>query len=77
MKTYVVIAFDEDGDPPSVEEIGADELRKRLKEDYWGERPVFAEPGKEFDSGSFSGLVVIEGKIVKPKAIQVATDYDL
>ena len=77
MKTYVVISFNEDGDPPSVTQMSADELRGRLKEDYWGSRPVFAEPGKPVDSGRFAGLVVIEGKIIKPQAVQVATEYDL
>jgi hypothetical protein len=77
MESVVVISFNEDGDPPSVTELSKEEFRKRLREDYYGSRPVFAEPGKPVDSDRFVGLVVIEGKIVKPKAVQVTTEYDL
>lgn len=77
MKAYVVIGFNEDGDPPSVTQMSGDELRRRLKEDYWGSRPVFAESEKPIDSEMFSGLVIIEGRIVTPKAVQVTTEYDL
>ena len=73
---YVVIHFNEDGDPPSVDEMTGDDLKEKLKEDYWGSRPKFAQPGKRVD-GSFVGLVVIKGEIIVPKAVQVATEYDL
>jgi hypothetical protein len=77
MQTFVVISFNEDGDPPSVQEMSKDELQKRLKEQYYGSRPVFAEPGQEINPDRFVGLIVIEGKIIKPKPVQVATEYDL
>lgn len=77
MKNYVVIGFNEDGDLPSVEELTADQLRTRLKEHYWGERPVFAEPGQSVGGDSFVGLVIIEGRIVKPRPVEVAVEYDL
>lgn len=77
METVVVISFNEDGDLPSIKEMSKEEFKKRLKEDYYGSRPVFAEPGQPIDQGHFVGLVVIEGKIIKPKAVQVATEYDL
>jgi hypothetical protein len=74
---YVVIKYNEDGDLPDVKEMSGDELRGKLKENYWGERPNFAEPGKEVHGSRFSGLVVIKGQIIKPKPVQVATEYDL
>lgn len=77
MKNYVVISFNEDGDPPSINEMDEDTLKDRLKENYWGSRPQFAEPGKEIDTDTFAGVVVIEGKIIKPKPVQVVTEYDL
>jgi len=77
MKNYVVISFNEDGDPPSIEQMDGDTLKDRLKEKYWGDRPRFAEPGKEIETASFTGIVVIEGKIIEPKAVQVAVEYDL
>jgi len=77
MKDYVVIRFNEDGDLPAVEELTADQLRTRLKEDYWGARPVFAEPGQRVDGASFVGLIIIEGRIVKPRPVEVAVEYDL
>lgn len=78
MDKYLLIKFSEDGDLPRVEHVSAEELRKRLKEHYYGERPKFAEPGKDVN-GEYSGgvLVVIKGEIVVPKAVQVATEWDL
>lgn len=77
MNSVVVLYFNEDGDPPSVEPMSKDQLRQKLKENYWGSRPVFAEPGKEINTANFSGLVIIEGQIVKPRAVKVATEYDV
>lgn len=77
MDSVVVLYFNEDGDPPSVEPMSKDELRKRLKEDYWGSRPVFAKPGKDINTADFAGLVIIEGKVIQPRPVKVATEYDL
>lgn len=77
MNTVVIISFSEDGDPPSVEEMSKDAFLKRLENEYYGSNPVFAEPGKEIDSERFSGIVVIEGKVVRPKVMQYAIKFDL
>lgn len=73
---YVVIRFNEDGDPASVEQMSGDTLRERLKEGYWGERPKFAHPGSPIHE-SFVGLVIVRGEIIEPRPVQVATEYDL
>jgi hypothetical protein len=75
---FVVISFNEDGDPPIVKSMTGDELKAKLKENWWGERPKFVQPCKQFDAGSSGGaLMIIKGEIIVPKAVQVATEYDL
>lgn len=75
---YIVMKYNEDGDAPSVTNMSADELREKLKENYWGERPTFAQPGQNVN-GDHSGavLVIIKGEIVVPKPVQVATEWEL
>lgn len=76
--SYIVISFSEDGDPPIVKTMTADELKGKLKEHWWGERPKFVQPCKQFDAGSSGGaLMIIKGEIVVPKAVQVTTEYEV
>lgn len=75
----VVLYFNEDGDVPSVNQMSKEEFLSRLEENYWGENPKFADmkPGWTIDTDSFVGLVVIEGKVIVPKPVQVATKYEI
>ena len=76
--TVVVITFNEDGDLPSVEEMSKEKFKKMVKECHEdGERLVFHDPKRRLDVESFVGMVVIEGKIIKPKAVKVTTEYDV
>lgn len=77
MKTYIVMSFGEDGDPPSFDQLTEVELQERLREKYYGDRPVFAEPGKKFEPSRFIGVLIIKGEIVKPKPKTVVTEYEL
>lgn len=78
MKNYVVIYFNEDGDAPNVETLTGEQLRDRLREDCWGRNVKFAEPGSDVRGGETGGLlVVIEGNIIKPKIVEVVTEYEL
>lgn len=73
-----IIRFNEDGDLPSVEQMTKDEFLDRLNEDYYGDEPEFAEPRfRKIDTGSFTGIVVIDGPIIKPKPEEVVTKYKL
>lgn len=77
-REYVVIYLNEDGDRPSVEQMSGVELRKRLKEKYWGERVKFAEDGpSRVETEYFVGLIIVKGQIVQPRPVQVTTEYDL
>lgn len=78
MDTVVVVTFNEDGDLPSVEEMPKEDFLNSLKEAVKdGERPVFYDPKNPEDLESFVGMVVIEGKIIKPKAVKVTTEYEI
>lgn len=77
MESVVVISFNEDGDPPDIEEMTKDAFKEKLKDQWWGPNPNFAEPGQKVSTGEFDGLVVIEGKIIKPRAVKVGTEYEL
>lgn len=57
--------------------MNKDAFCKRLAENYYGENPEFAEPGKKINEEMFCGLVVIEGKIVKPKSVETVTKYKI
>lgn len=77
-REYVTIYLNEDGDRASVEQMSGSELRKRLKEQYWGARVRFADSGpSRVETEYFVGLIVIRGQVVEPRPVQVATEYDL
>lgn len=75
---YVVIHFSEDGDPPIIKRMSGDEIKKHLKDEYWGSRPKFVQPGQEINT-DFMGnaIMIIKGEIMVPKAVQVATEWEL
>jgi hypothetical protein len=80
--TVVVIYCSEDGDH-SISQIPKYQFLKHLK-DYFKDsirKPKFFDPiinsGDSVDLMTFSGYIVIEGKIVTPKPVQVATEYEI
>jgi hypothetical protein len=76
--TVVIVHYSEDGDIPSVEQMSKDEFKKRLKENYYGERPDFVKPEARIDGGSQgNSILVIEGRMILPKPVQVVTEFDL
>lgn len=76
--TVVIVHYSEDGDIPSVEQMSKDEFKKRLKENYYGEKPDFVQPAQSIDGGSQgSAILVIEGQMIVPKPVQVVTEFEL
>ncbi len=77
--TVVVIYCDEDGDLPRVRQMSKEKFLERLNDDWKDtiQRPNFAEPTDEIDTSRFAGYIVIEGKIVKPRAIKVTSKWIL
>ena len=73
----VVISCNEDGDPPTIHEYTKIDFLAKLNDDWWGSDVKFAEPGSVPDTGSFVGLIVIEGRMVQPKAVEVVKRYEL
>jgi hypothetical protein len=80
MDTVVVIYCSEDGDH-SIQQMSRDKFLKRLKDDYKDSKhgPKFFDPSNhdQTDLNTFDGYIVIEGKIVQPKPIEVATEWSL
>jgi len=74
---YVLISFRGGGALPTVEAMPAEILKARLDEGYYGQNPAFADPAEKIDQQTFVGLVVVRGVLVKPKAVQVATRYEI
>lgn len=75
MQNYVVIVFNEDGDPPGVDNMNEEVLLERLNEGYYGKSPDFAVPGMDIDSGMFSGVLIIKGDICSPKPKEKVTEW--
>jgi hypothetical protein len=74
---YFVIHCNEDGET-FVEPLTADELKKRLAEDYWGENPEIADSIPRANTAYWHGrLVIIRGEIFVPKAVQRVTEWDV
>lgn len=63
---YVVIRFNEDGDPPSPKQMSSHDLRNALLQNYWGPHPAFAKGDEDFST--FVGLLIVKGQIVQPQA---------
>lgn len=74
--TVILIHCSEDGDK-SIEVIPEETFLKNLNEQYYGVKPVFAKPGEKIEMDSFSGLILIKGEIVEPKAVSVVKKYEL
>jgi hypothetical protein len=74
---FIVIHFNEDGDPPCLEQLSRTELLKRIEERYWGDNPRFAKPDEPIDTSSFCGVVIISGTIVAPRPVTTVTRYDI
>ena len=73
---FVVIRFNEDGDPPSVQEMTEREVLDMLAEDSGGSRR-YAQPGDPIASEFFSGTVIVRGKIVVPVAERVVDRWGI
>jgi hypothetical protein len=74
---FIVMCFNEDGDPPSLEYLSRTALLKRLEDRYWGDNPRFAKPDEPIDTSSFCGVVIISGNIVAPRPATTVTRYDI
>lgn len=64
---YYVITYDADGDPADISEYTEEELEKKLSDEYWGPRPKVLRTARDFDPGTFAGIVIIKGRLVVPK----------
>jgi len=76
MKSYIIIYYSPDGGASKVESLTADELSTALNENWYGEDVLIASNAQE-DWDSFSGIVIIEGKIVMPQAKEKVTQWEL
>lgn len=82
---YFIIRSGEDG--TNIEELTMREILDRISPDedgeyYYGNELMFLEKIPEDDKGYWIGVpenatVIIEGKIVIPKKIEVTTKYEL
>lgn len=77
-KIYFVICQPE-ADSVSFEQLTESELLKRLNEGYWGQdTKVLTEMPESYDGClSEQGVLIIEGKIVVPQAVQTVKEYKL
>lgn len=76
---YFIIHNSEDGEV-SVHQMDAEELQKKLKEDYWGTGKKFILPNDIFDCDpNYWGgkLLIIKGEIIVPKAKQTIIEYEV
>lgn len=77
--TYFVIYNNEDGEV-TVYEVGKEQLLTELQTGNLGKNPDFYDsvPNDGYvDSWSPDKMLIIKGEIVVPKAVQVATRYEL
>lgn len=78
--TVVVIYFSEDGDLPIIRQMPKAEFAKQLKQreaDGSGP-PKFVKPAPEIDASHIGNeMLVIEGRMLMPKPVQVVTEYEL
>lgn len=72
----IVISCNEDGDK-SIDRMRKEEFLARLKRDCYGSKPVFQPAGTVPNLDCFSGLIVIEGDVIVPKAVQRVTEYEI
>lgn len=72
----ILISCSEDGDH-SFGIITKEAFLRHMNEGYYGDNPVFAEPGKAVDLERFSGYILIDGDIVQPKPVQHVTKYTI
>lgn len=78
--TVVIVYCSEDGDH-SVFQMDKAKFLQQLKVDYKDSRygPTFFDPDNHdrTDLNRFAGMIVIEGQIVRPKALKVETEWEI
>ena len=76
MEKYFIIS-NSDGDT-TVDVVDKETLLERIKEEYYGDREVFTEMPSDNDTNYWGeGILVIKGKVVSPKPVQVITDFEI
>jgi hypothetical protein len=73
---YYVISMP-DGGEPSLDVMTAKELTEHLNEDYYGDAEVRI-PEKGFNDLNYrSGLIIIKGEAIKPKAVEKVKQWEV
>lgn len=75
---YIVL-HQTDGEPVHVEQVTQEELLKRLNDFYYGDAPTVLDHLPTCRDGCLRelGLVILEAKVVVPKAVQTVVKYEL
>ena len=74
---YYIICTNEDGEP-SLVAMNKETLLKNLNDNYWGDCPIYnALAEDDVDLTERTGLYIIAGELVKPKAKKVVEEWDL
>lgn len=61
-----------------VEEMSEETLKSRLAENYYGERKFKTTFGGSYSTFDCADdLLIIKGNIVRPKPVQVVTEYEV
>jgi len=71
---YFVIRSNDEGEV-SVAQMDRNELETRLNEYYWGDDVQFLNPADDLRYNS--GLIIIKGEVVRPKARQVVQEWEV
>jgi len=74
--TYFVICQDDDGEV-FVDKLTKEQLLEHLNEYYWGDSEIFSDL-PDFDLAAWhSGLLIIKGEIVVPRAVEKITSFEV
>lgn len=71
-----VLSCGEDGDK-KLDRMTKADLCDRLEENWWGSDVRIAQPNEKIDLDRFVGIIIIDGDIVVPKAVEKVTRYTL
>lgn len=76
-ETYCIISTSEDGDV-YIAVVTREELLARLDESYYGDTPIKTlKVGDHIDCQEKSGIYIIKGETVTPKAKTIVTAWDI
>ena len=77
---YFVVSSSEDG--IDVQAMKSEQLKRAIKEEYWGSEMSFVDEVPETDKGCFLGtdegaILIIKGEIVVPKPKTVVKEWEV